>query len=102
MNERIARRGLILIAVLGLAAGLVAYTRGESVLAHWIWGGATVPVTLGNAPCNEQVSQLGLSLAPAAASRELGQFCDPSLSNSETLSRLRAIGRREAHNVQAP
>jgi heavy metal translocating P-type ATPase len=44
MNERIARRGLILIAVVGLAAGLVAYTRGESLLAHWIWGGATVPI----------------------------------------------------------
>lgn len=26
MNERIARRGLILITILGLAAGLVAYT----------------------------------------------------------------------------
>ena len=46
MNERIARRGLILIAVAGLAAGLVAYARGESVLAHWIWGGATVPVVV--------------------------------------------------------
>ena len=46
MNERIARRGLILIALLGLAAGLVAYTRGESPLAHWIWGGATVPVVV--------------------------------------------------------
>jgi heavy metal translocating P-type ATPase len=44
ITERVVRRALIIIAVLGLAAGLVAYTRGESVLAHWIWGGATVPV----------------------------------------------------------
>ena len=44
ITERVARRALILIAIVGLAAGLVAYTRGESVLAHWIWAGATVPV----------------------------------------------------------
>lgn len=44
ITERAARRALIIIALLGLLAGLVAYARGESVLAHWIWGGATVPV----------------------------------------------------------
>ena len=46
ITERVARRALIIVAVLGLAAGLVAYTRGESVLAHWIWGGATVPIVV--------------------------------------------------------
>jgi heavy metal translocating P-type ATPase len=46
ITEHVARRALIIIAVLGLGAGLVAYTRGESVLAHWIWGGATVPVVV--------------------------------------------------------
>jgi heavy metal translocating P-type ATPase len=46
ITEHVARRALLIIAVLGLGAGLVAYTRGESVLAHWIWGGATVPVVV--------------------------------------------------------
>ena len=46
ITERIFRRALIFIALLGLAAGLAAYARGESVLAHWIWGAATVPVVI--------------------------------------------------------
>ena len=46
ITERIFRRALIFIALLGLAAGLTAYARGDSVLAHWIWGAATVPVVI--------------------------------------------------------
>jgi len=46
MNERIARRALIIIALLGLAAGAVAYVSGQGALAPWIWTGATVPVVV--------------------------------------------------------
>ena len=46
INERIVRRALIIIALLGLAAGLVAFSSGDSPLAHWIWGAATVPVVI--------------------------------------------------------
>jgi heavy metal translocating P-type ATPase len=46
ITERVARRALIIIALLGLAAGLAAYVRGESAVAHWIWGGATLPVVV--------------------------------------------------------
>jgi heavy metal translocating P-type ATPase len=46
MNERIARRALIIIALLGLAAGAVAYVSGQGALAPWIWAGATVPVVV--------------------------------------------------------
>jgi heavy metal translocating P-type ATPase len=46
INERVVRRALIVIALLGLAAGLVAYASGKSPLAHWIWGAATVPVVI--------------------------------------------------------
>ena len=46
MNERIVRRALIIIALLSLAAGLVAFSSGNSPLAHWIWGAATVPVVI--------------------------------------------------------
>ena len=46
INERVVRRALIVVALLGLAAGLVAYTSGKSLLAHWIWGAATVPVVI--------------------------------------------------------
>jgi heavy metal translocating P-type ATPase len=46
MTERIMRRALSIIALLGLAAGLMAYTSGKSPLAHWIWGGATMPVVI--------------------------------------------------------
>jgi heavy metal translocating P-type ATPase len=34
------------MALLGLAAGVVAYASGKSTLAHWIWGAATVPVVI--------------------------------------------------------
>jgi heavy metal translocating P-type ATPase len=46
INERIVRRALVTIVLLGLAAGLVSYTRGENSLAYWIWGAATVPVAV--------------------------------------------------------
>ena len=46
ITERVIRRALIIIALLGLAAGLAAYARGESALAHWIWGGATLPIVV--------------------------------------------------------
>ena len=46
MSERIVRRALIVIALLGLAVGLITYTRGETALAHWIWGAATLPVVI--------------------------------------------------------
>ena len=46
INERLVRRVLIIIALLGLAAGLVAFSSGNSPLAHWIWGAATVPVVI--------------------------------------------------------
>jgi cation transport ATPase len=46
ITERVLRRALIIIALLGLAAGLAAYARGESALSHWIWGGATLPVVV--------------------------------------------------------
>jgi heavy metal translocating P-type ATPase len=44
MTERIMRRALIIIALLGLAAGGVTYVRGQSAVANWIWAAATVPV----------------------------------------------------------
>ena len=46
INERIVRRALVTIVLLGLVAGLLAYTRGDSTLAHWIWGASTVPVVV--------------------------------------------------------
>jgi heavy metal translocating P-type ATPase len=46
ITERVIRRALIIIALLGLVAGLAAYARGESALAHWIWGGATLPIVV--------------------------------------------------------
>ena len=46
INERIVRRGLIVMALLGLAAGVVAYASSRGPLAHWIWAAATVPVVI--------------------------------------------------------
>ena len=46
INERIVRRALIIIALLGLVAGLVAYTTGDTPLAHWVWGAANMPVVI--------------------------------------------------------
>jgi Flp pilus assembly protein TadB len=46
IDERIVRRALIVTALLGLAAGVVAYASGKSPLAHLIWAAATVPVVI--------------------------------------------------------
>jgi hypothetical protein len=46
ITERTVRLALIIISLLGLVAGLVAYTTGDTPLAHWIWGAATVPVVI--------------------------------------------------------
>jgi cation transport ATPase len=46
VSERIVRRALIVMALLGLAAGVVAYASGKGPLAHWIWAAATVPVVI--------------------------------------------------------
>jgi heavy metal translocating P-type ATPase len=46
ITERIARRVLILTALLGLAFGIAALLLGYPVLAHRIWAAATVPVVI--------------------------------------------------------
>jgi heavy metal translocating P-type ATPase len=46
-DERILRRGLIVIAVLGLGAGLLARLADERDLADLLWAVATVPVAAG-------------------------------------------------------
>jgi heavy metal translocating P-type ATPase/RND family efflux transporter MFP subunit len=47
LNERILRRALIIIALMGLATGLVAAFTGHSGLARWIWAAGTIPVVTG-------------------------------------------------------
>src|SRR6516225_8260650 len=46
MTERVAHRALIIIALLGLAAGIVAYLAGHVALAHQVWATATLPVIM--------------------------------------------------------
>jgi heavy metal translocating P-type ATPase len=46
MTERILRRALITIALLGLAVGAVPYARGQGAVADWIWAAATLPVVI--------------------------------------------------------
>lgn len=46
ITERIARRVLIITALLGLAFGTAAFLLGYPVLAHRIWAAATVPVVI--------------------------------------------------------
>lgn len=46
INERFARRTLIVVAVLGLAAGGAAALGGYSAAAGWIWTAATLPVVI--------------------------------------------------------
>ena len=45
--ERALRRALIVIAVLGLTAGLAAGVAGQHDLANLLWSAATVPVAVG-------------------------------------------------------
>ncbi len=47
LNERTLRRALIIIALMGLAAGLAAAFMGRSGLARWIWAAGTLPVVVG-------------------------------------------------------
>jgi heavy metal translocating P-type ATPase len=44
MSQRVLRWSLVAIAILGLAAGILAYATGRSGLAHLCWTLATVPV----------------------------------------------------------
>jgi hypothetical protein len=46
MTERVAHRVLIIIALLGLASGTVAYLAGHVALAHRVWATATLPVVI--------------------------------------------------------
>lgn len=46
INERFARRALILIALLGLVSGGAAVLAGQHATARWIWTVATVPVVI--------------------------------------------------------
>jgi heavy metal translocating P-type ATPase len=46
INERLARRSLILIALLGLVLGGAAVLAGQRATAGWIWTAATVPVVI--------------------------------------------------------
>ena len=47
LNERTLRRALIIIALMGLAAGLAAAFTGHNGLARWIWAAGTIPVVAG-------------------------------------------------------
>ena len=46
INERLARRSLILIALLGLTLGGAAVLAGRPATAGWIWTATTVPVLI--------------------------------------------------------
>lgn len=46
-TERFLRRALVVLAVAGLALGLVAWGLGRRDLANWCWAGGTIPVALG-------------------------------------------------------
>ena len=46
MAERMARRGLIVVAVAGLTLGLAASLAGRSPLSHLLWTAGTVPVAI--------------------------------------------------------
>lgn len=45
--ERYLRRGLIVVALAGLLAGLLAWALGRRDYADWLWTAATAPVLLG-------------------------------------------------------
>ncbi len=47
LTERSLRRALVIIAMIALIMGLVAYVLGHSKLAHGIWAAGTIPVVIG-------------------------------------------------------
>jgi heavy metal translocating P-type ATPase len=47
LSERLFRRGMIVIALVGLLLGVVAWIAGRSDLATWCWAGGTIPVVTG-------------------------------------------------------
>src|SRR5262249_43447067 len=47
LSERVFRRALVLIAVVGLLLGLLAWALGRSDVANWGWAGGTIPVVIG-------------------------------------------------------
>ena len=46
LNERLIRRALVVIALGGLLAGLVAWSLDRSDLAQWSWAAGTIPVVV--------------------------------------------------------
>ena len=46
INERLARRALVLITLLGLVLGVATILIGRRELAGWIWTAATIPVVI--------------------------------------------------------
>jgi heavy metal translocating P-type ATPase len=44
VSERILRRALVVVALAGLFAGLLAWVAGRGDLANWCWAGGTIPV----------------------------------------------------------
>jgi cation transport ATPase len=46
-SERLFRRALIVIALVGLVLGLVAWFVGRSDWSSWCWAGGTIPVVVG-------------------------------------------------------
>ena len=47
LNEKVFRRALIAIAVIGLLLGLIAWGLGQREIANWCWAGGTLPVVVG-------------------------------------------------------
>ena len=46
IDERLARRTLIVVTLLGLAAGAAVFLLGGQYIANWIWAAATVPAVV--------------------------------------------------------
>src|SRR6516162_7287457 len=44
ISERLLRRGIIILALIALGAGLAAHFLGRASLANWIWITGTIPV----------------------------------------------------------
>ena len=47
VTERALRRVLVVIAMAGLALGLGAWLKGQTIVANWFWAAGVVPVALG-------------------------------------------------------